>query len=746
MNNSIFRKAGLLIAMSLTMSTANAAFVAPSSEPFTECPAKAFLIQGKKASVYGVSLSTGYYQTLEKSLSSNVVNGVGFSVHDNYIYGWSKGLQKMVRFGQSYELEEFNVGGDLPGSSHFYVGDVSVEDNAYYVYRPGNKDSQWGLYKIPLDSSSDDYLNASRVVDGSNSGMHLKIFDIAFHPDNGLAYTVDNNGRLYHIDVHTGSYEFITKLTMSDGTETTGTFGAIYFSLDGTMYYSKNQNGYIYSVNPTSENPVPELYAYGPKSGQNDGARCALAPVSESSEKNIDFGSAPDSYKTSLSLNGARHSVVDNNLFLGSGRDAESDAFIHPVSDDNVGEDKNDGVEFLSDISAGDSILVNVTSSGSGQLTGWIDWNKDSQFDASAESIGQYSVNAGAQFISIDVPLDIEQGDTWARFRVSSEAAVTPTGGAGDGEVEDYIVSISACTSNCNTSSYPSADGWVTLGFEDLWPSNGDYDFNDLVVVYRNSSTAHNGNVMSIKMEGSISAVGAEWHNGFGVAIPNVLRSHIDEGSITYKLNGVTIDPEHNVLEEGVNEAIIIVTTDAWQEVLPSPVCGLYRTEVGCDAPVEFNYEINVPFKSDSNVSMNTIGSLVLNPFLFGTPGEERADELINGFVNPLGEYVPGPFDSVDDYRGLEVHLKGLPPTELVNRSAFGVRDDKTDLTKNLYYLNSKGLPYALETAGAWKHPLEGNDITEVYPEFIPYVLSEGATNLDWQDLEKATPDKLYPH
>lgn len=34
-------------------------------------------------------------------------------------------------------------------------------------------------------------------------------------------------------------------------------------------------------------------------------------------------------------------------------------------------------------------------------------------------------------------------------------------------------------------SVYPSANGFGTLAFEDLWPNKGDYDFNDVVVDYR---------------------------------------------------------------------------------------------------------------------------------------------------------------------------------------------------------------------------------------------------------------------
>ncbi len=49
---------------------------------------------------------------------------------------------------------------------------------------------------------------------------------------------------------------------------------------------------------------------------------------------------------------------------------------------------------------------------------------------------------AGANALSVAVPLDATTGATFARFRLSSAGGLTPTGSAADGEVEDYAVII----------------------------------------------------------------------------------------------------------------------------------------------------------------------------------------------------------------------------------------------------------------------------------------------------------------
>jgi hypothetical protein len=185
------------------------------AQPFTACPTEAFLIQDTSATLYGVRLATGQYQQLSNTMgTANKLNAMGFNFHDQYLYAWSTEFGQPVRINNAFQVSPLTTSG-LPNTS-FYVGDISIDYNVYYIYRPG---SAYGLYAISLDSSAPNYLQADRVIDGSN--LNLRIFDMAFHPFNGLAYSVDYSGNLYSIDVSDGSSTLINNIGE------TGVFGAV---------------------------------------------------------------------------------------------------------------------------------------------------------------------------------------------------------------------------------------------------------------------------------------------------------------------------------------------------------------------------------------------------------------------------------------------------------------------------------------------------------------------------------------
>jgi len=174
---------GLAISSCVVSMGANAA-------PFEECPTEAFLMQDNPAQLYSVDLATGFYQTIAENVGTEErVNAIGFSTHDAYLYGWSREHGTIVRIGDDYTVDPLGTVQNVPSGSWFYVGDVSLEENALYIYRRG---SSYGLYKVPLDENDPNYLSASLIVNGST--LNLKIFDIAFHPTNGYLYSVTNTG------------------------------------------------------------------------------------------------------------------------------------------------------------------------------------------------------------------------------------------------------------------------------------------------------------------------------------------------------------------------------------------------------------------------------------------------------------------------------------------------------------------------------------------------------------------------
>ncbi|HDM8234257.1 TPA: LruC domain-containing protein, partial [Vibrio campbellii] len=345
--------------------------------PFDTCPSQAFLFQSAPTQIYGVNLVTGSTTLLETDTGiPGNINAVGFDFTDRYLYGYDTTENRVVRLGQDFQAEVLNVSGLLGTGNHFFVGDVY--DHVYYVYRR-NK----GIYKIdlaPLDSDPTATLSLVQV----NSTATLSFADFAFHPDNGNIYAVDTNtGKLYSINRTTG----VTTLVGSTGV--TGSFGAAYFDVDANLYLSRNSDGKIFRIDLSSASlaagtvTAVEFVSNGPVSNQNDGARCANAPIIDPNDP-IDFGDAPDTYSTTLASNGPRHEV-DGTTYLGS---VAPDGDVGGQADDNaVDTADEEGVGFVAALDPGLSSVIEVTASTSGYLSAWFDWNRDGDFADAGEQV-----------------------------------------------------------------------------------------------------------------------------------------------------------------------------------------------------------------------------------------------------------------------------------------------------------------------------------------------------------------------
>jgi hypothetical protein len=172
-----------------------------------------------------------------------------------------------------------------------------------------------------------------------------------------------------------------------------------------------------------------------------------------------DYGDAPSGYPVTLADNGARH--TSTTLTLGSQIDVDIDGTASDTADSDGDDD--DGVVQIADIFAiadVDTIAsFAVDASEAGKLDAWIDFNQDRDWDDEGERIfAGVELIAGANTLSYTVPAGAMPGNTAARFRLSSEGGLEPTGEAIDGEVEDYLVTISDGDSAASAAIDISAD------------------------------------------------------------------------------------------------------------------------------------------------------------------------------------------------------------------------------------------------------------------------------------------------
>lgn len=165
--------------------------------------------------------------------------------------------------------------------------------------------------------------------------------------------------------------------------------------------------------------------------------------------RGLDFGDAPDTYKTLLASDGPRH--LGFGATLGPNADTEANGFPGPNADgdDTAGSpDDEDGVTFGT-LRAGQqnaSVTINVGSAlpGGAFIDAWIDFNGDGTFNGVDEQIFKKKlVQNGANNLTFVIPAEARLGDTFARVRISDNGGLTPRGYAPDGEVEDYKVTVS---------------------------------------------------------------------------------------------------------------------------------------------------------------------------------------------------------------------------------------------------------------------------------------------------------------
>jgi len=186
------------------------------------------------------------------------------------------------------------------------------------------------------------------------------------------------------------------------------------------------------------------------------------AGMYQSDEMNeFDFGDAPDSpespeYPTLLANNGARHIIKSDGPWLGGQNDfpdAETNGqqSSNASGDDNDGKDDENGFNVvpMKPIISGSlhEVHVGYTTSDTAYINMWVDFNGNGSWgDTNEHTLIDATVYGPYTILSkyINIPASAKLGNTYARFRISSQNNLSYTGLAGDGEVEDYELVILA--------------------------------------------------------------------------------------------------------------------------------------------------------------------------------------------------------------------------------------------------------------------------------------------------------------
>ncbi|TXG35338.1 LruC domain-containing protein [Seonamhaeicola maritimus] len=225
----------------------------------------------------------------------------------------------------------------------------------------------------------------------------------------------------------------------------------------------------------------------------------------------------------------------------------------------------------------------------------------------------------------------------------------------------------------------PSKYGWGTVAFEDLWPTNGDYDFNDLAVNYRVVAVL-NAEGLAVQLDFMINTKSnrASFTNGFGIELESILPSQIESVSGNILTHNY-INQNANGTEAGQDNAVIIIFDDSNSML---------------------NSENKVSVKFTSPVSTNDLGTAPFNPFMI-----------------------------IDKLREKEVHLAYMNTTTL-GLNTFEVEGTNNDADGN--YISNNGFPWAINIVHDFKVPKESKAVNKAYNHFDSWAISGGLEFKDW--------------
>jgi LruC domain-containing protein len=242
----------------------------------------------------------------------------------------------------------------------------------------------------------------------------------------------------------------------------------------------------------------------------------------------------------------------------------------------------------------------------------------------------------------------------------------------------------------------------ATLMFEDLWPSVGDYDFNDLVTKYSAIAVTNaDNNVVEVLLNVELRAIGASFNNGFLMQFDNLDPKRISSVKGNFESKTKWANFSDNGTENEQKFANILIFSEAFK-VLPSP--GGSGVNVNHESPYVDPQTLKIVVSFDQSKENTTnVKELALNPYII-----------------------------VDQNREIEVHLPDYMPTNLATPKLFGTGSDNSNIEKGRTYKTENNLPFALQLEKTAPHMIEKQDILKGYLHFAEWAKSNGEVYKDW--------------
>ncbi|MDD3034897.1 MAG: LruC domain-containing protein [Bacteroidales bacterium] len=239
-------------------------------------------------------------------------------------------------------------------------------------------------------------------------------------------------------------------------------------------------------------------------------------------------------------------------------------------------------------------------------------------------------------------------------------------------------------------SYFPAEGTWGTYAFEDLWPSKGDYDVNDIVMDFRIATYTNASNLVTkLKIDYNVRASGSTLVLGAAFQLDQVNSSNV--ASVTGQSLGSSgyFSTAANGAENGVSLAVIPLFNS--QRGLMS-YSGFLNTEPG-------GTHYNTPDKS------------VIVTFNTGLDQSKLSMDALNFFIAASS-------------RGNEIHLPGYTTTSNFSSTGGSSSGD--------IYKYADGMMWGLMIPESFSHPIEKSPINTAYLHFAEWAISGGSSYTDW--------------
>jgi LruC domain-containing protein len=317
------------------------------------------------------------------------------------------------------------------------------------------------------------------------------------------------------------------------------------------------------------------------------------------------------------------------------------------------------------------------------------------------DSAGRSAVNAKLQVVLLQTNDDLGDPEEYYDFSAGFEdlallnaqdLAFIDEFGAGREEAPTVILTnpppVVDLQAVVNWNYFPSSSSFFVVGYEDLYPRKGDYDFNDLTVAYRVQYGLNvDGNIVAVQGLAYLITRGSAYSHDWRLAIDMPAGA---SGNIE-----CTMYPDYR-----------------------SPSVAQQCTNVQAS---HMGGKLDIPVFTDTALIFpDPAGSLFVNSQrLYSEPWN------LKFFPGPRAEFrldldqplVPGSIQSApyDPY----IHVKD---TDRI------VKLMEVDSS----YIDSNGFPFGMLLTTTWKPPLEFTDTADAYPSFLDFVASEGASATNW--------------